>query len=245
MAWDFSGSGQYFNFGDPTTFDSLSTMTISSWAQMDTVTADGGIIGKLEPGATNGFLLFMDDVGADTGRTDCWSWYIHDSPAVKIEGATGSATTGSWQHICGTFQGSSSTGLRLYINGSEDANSPADASSVADTTSNAVDLYVGNSPDATRDIDGKLAEIAVWNRVINANELSLLASGYSALFFRSGLLFYTRMISVDPIRDIQGGLTSTKVGTPSVFAHPPIVYPHNFYPIGMANRMKASIQFGE
>lgn len=229
MAWDFDGTTDYFEFGDLTATRNLTTFTLAGWINMDTTTADGALMSKLNSGNDQGWMIWFDDTGFSSGRTNTFSWVVRETTAgnddATIEGATNAATVDTWQHVCGTFLAANGSGLRLYVDGIEDANSPVSTNNVAENGDTNQTPWIGASPEATRDIDGRLAEVSCWNRILSAAEVAGLAKGYSALFLPNGLVFHTPMIRQDPIRDIIGGTASTKNGTPSVFAHPPIIYP--------------------
>lgn len=227
MAYDFDGTGDYFDFGDLSVFDELSTMTVAAFVQMDTLTADGGILThRGTAGDNDGFIFLFDDVAGLSARTDTFTLYVEEDAAnARIEGATSAATTGSWQHVGATFLGNDSNGLRLYVGGAEDANSPASSVGVSTTSTSTLNpgVQVGDAADGTRDIDGKLAEVAAWNRVLSGAEMASLASGFSPLFF-PGLIFYAPLVRED--EDIVGGNAPSVNGTPSVFPHPRMIYPH-------------------
>lgn len=65
-------------------------------------------------------ILFRDDVGS--ARNDCVSFFIGVNGSVyRVESVAGIAQSGVRQHIVATFGGGN---MRLYIDGSEDPNSP-------------------------------------------------------------------------------------------------------------------------
>lgn len=76
------------------------------------------------------------------------------------------------------------------------------------------------------DMDGDIAELAVWNRRLTADEHAMLgAKLLSPLFIPSGLLFYLPMIR--DIKDLRSATALTVNGT-TVSDHPRIIYPKNF-----------------
>jgi hypothetical protein len=224
MAYDFDGTGDFLSYGSLASLNGLTAMTVAGWVQMDTLTADGGILCTRNSTDFDGFLFFYDDAAAASGRSDTFGLFVENGATqVRIEGATGAATTGAWQHVCVTFLAGSSTGIRLYVNGVEDANSPSSSIGITNSGASAnVQLQIGNAHDFTRDIDGKLAEVAGWNRVLSAEEIAALAKGFSPKFF-PGLAFYAPLVRDDA--DVVSGTDASVNGTPSVFPHPPIIYP--------------------
>lgn len=68
-------------------------------------------------------------------------------------------------------------------------------------------------------MNGRLAEAAIYNRVLSPGEIAMHAAGYSCKHFPRGLIFYAPLIR--EVHDIVGGLTGTITGT-TVSAHPRI-----------------------
>lgn len=114
---------------------------------------DGTIIGK--DGLTStGFVLRCGETGklsfviAVTGNT----WKEVVSSAVL--------TLNTWQHVAGTYDG---TSLKLYVNGILVQTTAETASMVADA---AIPLYIGYSPGGwvtPRTFTGKIDEVRIWN----------------------------------------------------------------------------------
>lgn len=67
--------------------------------------------------------------------------------------------------------------------------------------------------------NGRIAEAAIYNRVITPAEALIHAAGYSCRNFPRGLIFYAPLIR--EVHDIAGGLTGTITGT-TVADHPRI-----------------------
>lgn len=136
---------------------------------------------------------------------------------------TGTIDDGKWHLVAGVFE---STTRRLsYADG---ATSGADTGSV--TTTGLQSISIGAQDDGGDPFDGALAEVAVWRAVLNASEMRMLASGFSALWVRPDkLAFYAPLWCTEDF-DIIGGVTLPLVGSGSlgVQAHPRIVYPPGF-----------------
>ena len=125
MAYDFvSASSQDISFGDITFLDGLSTISGHAWFNADNVTQDHVIVSKSQAGSHT-LQFFQDNVGSTSGRTDTFTIFIRLSGvSAKVEGAQNAASAGTWIPVGFSWEAGSATGLRLYINGSEDANSP-------------------------------------------------------------------------------------------------------------------------
>ena len=129
----FSGTDDEITSDDIGAIDTATELTACSWVMTNNDSADHAISEKADSSSVQGYLLFRDDSAA-SGRTDTFVAVVFDSAdtdSVRVDSATNAALANRWYHVCMTYVASSATGLRLYINGAEDANSPISTSSIA------------------------------------------------------------------------------------------------------------------
>lgn len=175
------GTNDYVTYGDVGSLDGQTQLTVAAWVYFDVDTVDSYIGSKYDSTTYKGFLFLRDDVAGVSGRTDTCHIVISDQSGVhtaRVEGVNNACIAGQWYHVAFTAISGSSTGLRLYIDGVEDANSPASLSSFTYVmhSSNPASLYAGaGSGGTTSRIDGNIAEFAVWNKVLTSDEISMLA----------------------------------------------------------------------
>ena len=223
MAYDFDdASSQYIDYGDVPFLDGLATISGQAWVNLDDVSADHYIFSKYIVSATGQGLLFLFDLaGGGSGRSVVYNIFFQDDAIVRVEGANNSASASGWQHVLFTvdFGGV----LNLWVDGSKDANSGVDATSISSFPSTSASLQVGKRSDSTSYMDGQIAECALWNRVLTDDEIIALSKGYSPRFFSNGLLWNPSLVrgSADQI----SGLAGTPTNSPTVSDHPPIIYP--------------------
>lgn len=173
-ARDFNGSTDYIDMGDIGAIDSATTLSGCAWVFHDTSAADHHIMGK-NNSATDGLQFFRDDVGSVSGRTDVYTIFIADSvdtDNTRVESTTNSALTNKWNQVCFTYLANSATGLRLYINGIEDANSPASTSTIGAIDSTTNPFRIGSTSAGAGFFDGKIDEAIIWNRTLTADEIA-------------------------------------------------------------------------
>ena len=179
-ALDFDGNNEYVTTEDMNAVDGASALTSCVWVRHRTTTTDDNIFAK-NNGSTDGFVFFRDDVGASSGRTDTYTVTVYDSAdtdSATLEGATGSARLNMWTFVCATFTAGSPTGLRLYVNGEEDANSPVSASAVGAIDAGANIFAIGMQSDGTTSpFDGQIDEARVYTRALTSAEIYTLYKG--------------------------------------------------------------------
>ncbi|MGE0267765.1 MAG: LamG-like jellyroll fold domain-containing protein [Candidatus Omnitrophota bacterium] len=198
---DFDGAGDYISFGDMNVIDGATTLSVALWVQVDNLTADNSLINKDVHGANAEFLLWRDEAGSVSGRTDIFSILISNgSTDARIEGATNSANDANWHHVAVTFQAGSVTGLRLYIDGVEDPNSPVSTAAIAALESNANPVRIGADSSGGVGLNGRMDDVRLYNRLLSTTEIQRLASGNMP---ETGVGSYTLQTNLD----IDGTLT--------------------------------------
>ncbi|KKL75107.1 hypothetical protein LCGC14_2058180, partial [marine sediment metagenome] len=131
--------------------------------------------------------------------------------------------TGEWFHLLYTWDGSlTGTNIHIYINNSE----PGYASTRSATgayTDCAGNWGVGQNPGNNLALDGKIANVGWWNRVLSASERTQLSKNYSPRCIMKGLKFAPDLIrgTQDPISGLVGALTGTEA-----FPHPRTILPY-------------------
>lgn len=226
----FDGTNDNINWGN-VTFSDGAALSCSAWAYNDNVTQDHFIMG--DTNGTNGVFWIVDDTAPST-RTDTYRINITESAgaggsAANIDSATGAAVATTWQHIAFTFTAASATGLKLYVSGTEDANSPADTTDLADAGQSASSWTAGTHPSNTFDRAGRLAELACWTRVLSTGEITALSKGMSPAILTFGLVFYAPLLGHqhDWVSGTTGTLANQAAATNS---HPGIFYAQGMYP---------------
>lgn len=145
--------------------------------------------------------------------------------ALSFDGSVHSAETtgitqGARHHVCGVFPASNSRSI--YRDG---ANKVTDntAAAVAGCDRQAIGVTADSTPSMY--MSGAVAEAAIWDVALTDAEVAILAKGYSPLFVRpQNLVAYWSLIR-DEDQDRVGGHDMTAYNTPSIAAHPSIIYP--------------------
>lgn len=166
----FDGVDDYLIVGDMDSFDALTELSVCTWVKHDEISDDDFILTKMDNNTWVGVMLLRDDVGQETGRTDMYKAYI--SGTAYIEGATNSSVVGVWTHVCMTFKANDATGLHLYVNGVEDANSPVSTVGTMGVDSGTSNLGIGRyEPGAQNYFDGNIDNIQVYGRALSSSEI--------------------------------------------------------------------------
>jgi hypothetical protein len=155
------------NVGTPSSLNLTGDLTISAWIKPSSF--GGSSLGRIfdkSNGATAGYSLRVDNSGVSNGlafETDSGSGALSNANAITLN---------EWQFVTVVFN--SGTGVAsFYVNGvavgsgSPAGGAPADNSSIAG--------YIGRrNPDTTRNFDGAIDDVRVYNRALTATEIRQL-----------------------------------------------------------------------
>ena len=214
MARDFDGTDDVLDMGDQTVLDLDGTnITLAVWINLDENTSNKHVVNKWGGAPDQLYLL-----GAE-GNPNKVKLVFHDGTGFQQKAGATTIGTGAWHHIAATYDGSN---IRVYLDGSEDGSAAVTTSIRTGTVS----FRIGGSNEASRFVDGQLAEGAAWNIALTAGELATLGNKFSPLLVRpQNLAGYWPIIGrTSPEIDLINGNDGTVTGA-TVFAHPPMIYP--------------------
>lgn len=221
MARDFNGTTQdAINAGTPVT---AVPITIACWFNSDSVTADQALVSIQDTAGGDRFLLLANGTGAG----DPVMAQSRTSGVSRSALSTTGFTTGTWYHACGVF--ATSTSRTAYIDGGS-----AGSNALSSTPASIAEIALASINSASTWLNGRLAEVGVWNVALNASEVAALAGRVSPLRIRTGSLkIYVPMFGVgSPERDYIGGYHMTLNNTPAQSAHygvqPPFGYDYGW-----------------
>jgi hypothetical protein len=207
MAYEFNGTNQYLSV--PAPIDGLTKpFTLAAWFNPDNITTNGALI-ALSP--ANGNYWGVVALGANAGDPVA---AIHSSNAAA--NTTSGFVANQWQHACAVFTNIDSR--TAYLNGGNSGTSGAFESSPTAAT----ELLIGNRRIAGAlgaYMDGKIAEIGIWNAALTAAEVASLAKGMTCDKVRpQNLVFYAPLVR--DLVDQKGGLAITNNNSATVANHP-------------------------
>jgi hypothetical protein len=206
-----SASNQYFSF--PALGVSIPPVTLSLWFNVSAVVSGKHSTLFCWRGTIN-TELFLHSLGSD------WQLRYSIAGGSQWNLSTGlNVGSGTWQHACVAI---TSSQARLYLNGTSfTANVSHGTTNVNGTGYLAKDTLNDGLHVA---FNGAIAEAAIWNAALTADECQALAKRLSPLALTQrlpNLLMYR-----DLVREISRGIgpTLTAVNTPTVAPHPPLVH---------------------
>ena len=214
MAATFTNTAHYISAGTtaiPQAAGTFAAWVYPTWAQGDGVTHV--LFDVRNTGADIFHLLKHSDNGFRAGWTS-------SSTDYRIVAAAGTYTLNqnAWNSIIYTWDDTENDDY-LYINGVLEASS-ADTLVTFGSTGAKI---IGNYNGATLDWRGRIAELAIWPRVLTTAERAIYDAGFCPLLIPGGKgTFYWPLIR--GLGDRWGGNTGTASGA-TVATHAPIIYP--------------------
>jgi len=172
-----SSTSDSINAGDIDEIDNASEITLSAWIKMSATTGDDAIIHKGSAWGTDvaQILMWRDDVGGTSGRTNTISVYVADGDSnTRIEGTSNKVNdTTLWHHAVMTYKPNSANGMRLYIDGVEDANSPVSTATIT-SIANADALRIGSSVNTSAVLNGDIDDVRIYSKILTPAEIEAL-----------------------------------------------------------------------
>lgn len=178
LSHEYDGADDISCNVDMNAIDTATDLSCHCWVYHDTITTDDSILVKISTEVDNGFYFFRDDVGSASGRTDTYTIAVFDSADAdnaRIEGISNASSATTWTSVGFSADLGSVSGLRLYINGAEDANSPVSLASISAINASTAGLRVGKSI-TLGPFDGRIKDCACWTAILTAQEFSILAN---------------------------------------------------------------------
>lgn len=223
MAYLFDGSGDYITINKSAAATDLAQISYVFWLYSDT-----GITGGRNPFWSGGswnanFHSFVQHDGNNANLAFCANWTTTEG-RWHITRDSGNTWT---QHVITYDFGASTNDPIWYRNGTvitgPDFFEQAAPSGTADYAKDDGTLTIGAYDDGSTEYWlGRIAEFAIYNRILTATEAYVLGKGFSPLFIPNGRVFYDPLIRGS--RDLMSGNVGT-VTNAVVTPHPRIIYP--------------------
>lgn len=161
----FDGNDDWVTIADSEALDLTNALTLSTWVKADSFTSWDGLITK----GTNtiaygldltgdGRLIFSANYGLSGHGLNAGDWYSNHR-----------LTAGQWHHVTATYDGSN---IQFYIDGQLDSTHQANIIFAATDEA----LILGADLSGGSHFDGVLDDTRVYNRALEADEISQLAN---------------------------------------------------------------------
>lgn len=152
-----------------TLFTENGAITISAWINPTDLgeNSSGRIVDR--SGSTSGPEIQL--AGTATLRFDA-----NGTTVLVRKSSNNVITTETWQHILMTWDGSTTaSNVHIYVNGTETSyQTTTNGASLTDNSGQS--LLIGNDSSNARTFNGIITEVAIWNMVLSAPQIALLAS---------------------------------------------------------------------
>lgn len=205
-------------------------VSMAAWVQYDSQDVgvlNSRVINIVLDGTAPAMLIAADGsgnviVGGRSGADDATQFGTGN--ATTVDGVTWNAVGGVCNYVGST--------ITAYLNGTGVGTpvtffhatlvigTPTGADAIGSNIANGVNL-----PNIVTQVDGRIAEVAIWSQDIGAAAFAALATGISPLrIFPESLEFYAPLYGwADPEPDLMSGLQGTIVGSVPKAAHARVI----------------------
>lgn len=218
MARDFDGSTEYLTNASWSGVVSM-PLTIAGWFYSDSATARQTICAIVDTATTTNLFMLEADGGA---AGDPIKASQAAGGTVNSASTSTGYSTGVWTHAAAVF--ATTTSRTAYINGGSSGTSTSTRNNPSGLDSVSIGRLGYSTP--INYLNGRTAEVGVWNAELTATEIATLAKGVSPLLVRAdALVSYWPIVGrTSPEIDLMGAHPLTLTGTVQV-DHPPMRYP--------------------
>lgn len=221
MARNFPGTTSDYLIN--TTITPLSyPFTLACWAWNDEDVNLAGLIMISNPTNVESAWLTLDDFGNDVVANSTDTGGLGSSAD-----STGNYPVGSWFHAAGTWVAINER--NAFMNGANKGTNTV-SRDIDEETLDTVTLGVRNTTAISNDLNGRMAEVGIWDDELTDAEIASLGAGVCPLMIRpDALVHYWPLFGrASPEPDWIRGNHLTINGTVAKEEHPPrIIYPND------------------
>lgn len=231
MARTFDGVDDQIVYGSESAIDDVSGYTACILARITAnVTAEKSVLSKFASDYTAG-KLYISALGDGGGNNKVFTYIKTSMTDANAVSTAEVLVVNTWRVIVTTWVGTIGvTAPKIYacdLGGSiaevSYASSHAGTGSVLSDAG--ASLRVGTRDPLDTYFGGGLAEAALWNRVLSADEIASLGRGFAPAFFPRGRVFYSPVPGRSSPEMNWAGTTHGTVSGAVYLEHPRVIYP--------------------
>lgn len=163
----FDGVDDGISIPNISSHENFTAFTVSAWVYpySSGQTAGGRIVSKADGGTGDNFCLYL----ITTEYNVNFRLETDGDVQANLAATDGDVPQDTWTHVTATWDG---TNMRLYIDGTEDGNSPTAKSGTIDADGNPLVIGTHSGDPTNRRFNGKIDEVRLYNRALSASEIS-------------------------------------------------------------------------
>jgi hypothetical protein len=214
MAYEFNGTTQYlYTTSVPT---STLPLTLCAWFYPDSLNGYHSLV-NLSSG-TGGSTFSLDARGGDAGDpVSAVDFRNVSSASFTVANTTTGYVTGQWNHGAAVLSANNSR--TAYLNGGNSATNTTNQTQTPTFNRIGIGIYFNAANLVSSYLDGRIAEVGIWNAALTQPEIASLAKGMTCDKIRpQNLVFYAPLVR--NLQDIKGGRTITNNNGATVADHP-------------------------
>jgi hypothetical protein len=192
MARSFAGgaSTDSVNFGNYAAINSLTTLTISCFVYAGALDATSRrVMAKANTTAVSDGLFIL----SFSNTTTCFFAATNWSGTIGLWEELPAPALNTWEHWAVTYDYGSTSNVPIVYQNAVSQSYSTTTAPTGSTSAETVNLGIGNRGTGTQDRAwiGRIAETAIWNAILNENEILALSRGRLPHGVRPGsLVFY-------------------------------------------------------
>jgi hypothetical protein len=169
-AHTYNGTNTSINFGDVNEIDGATELTGMLWVKVNDLTRDQDIIVKGNHSSNRNLLLWRDETA--TSSSDTFSITIDGLVSATLEGSTNLSNDTNWHHVAFTYKANDANGLRLFVDGVEDSNSPVSTAGITSLDVNSYGLIMGADLGDNNNLNGSISDFILYEKILTPEQIN-------------------------------------------------------------------------
>lgn len=234
MARTFDGTDDQVAFGSESAIDNISTFTACAFVRPTAnIVDERQVLDKMDSSYVGN--IFIGAVGGGGSNNKVFTYRQATGGDPSATSVADILVVNTWKVIIVTFDsGITVDSQRIYhstIGGTiaevgYSSGGPSVAwSGTLEADAGATLRVAARDPGDATFFAGGLAECAIWNRILTADERGALGKGYAPAFFPNGRVFYSPIDGRSSPEFNYAGTTHGTVTGTTYLEHPPVIYP--------------------
>lgn len=168
---DFDGVDEYVSMGDPSTldFERTDAFSFSMWIKPTSLASLSFLISKMMNSSPFTGYSIRSDAG---GKITIFFVNTYGTDHIEIVTNAAQLTSGVWQHLVITYDGTSTAaGFTIYVDNSS-KNSATTADTLSATTQTSENFQVSARDGTNFPFNGLIDEVSAWDKELTSGEVS-------------------------------------------------------------------------
>lgn len=150
-------------------------LTVEAWMRMSAATGQSALVTQWDysGGVNHGGVWALQKTPSGDGMRFFLANGSGDAGSNYVDTSSGILTANTWYHVVATYDGTQAAGsrIKIYVNGISQPLTVNGAIAASLNAGNTPDLYIGDFHGLSRQFNGAIDQVKIFNRALSADEV--------------------------------------------------------------------------